>query len=286
MTPGNRRTLPPMPAAQGRGIDEPSTPGGSPSRSPSAVSRVLGALRTAAGVLLALGTSIGVAFVLHDHVMKSPRFAIAAIDVEGAEHRTHDALVAESGLALGTNVFAADLDAARAKLLADLWIENATLQRRLPGTIVVRVTERKPAAMVALGDTVLATADGEPFAKLQPDDPLDLPLVTGVSADALADDREGAMRTIRRAIDLAAEYDHCEVARRAPLEEVHVAPDGAFTLVVGHGGLELVLGGPPFRRKLDQAARVFAELDRRGARGDVVMLDNDTRPERVVVRMR
>src|SRR5262249_4836142 len=113
-----------------------------------------------------------------------------------------------------------------------------------------------------------------------------LPLVTGPSQGELAADREGTVRTIRRAIDLAAEYEHADIARRAPLEEVHVAPDGAFTLVVGHSGLELVLGGPPFRRKLDQAARVFAELDRRGARGDVIMLDNDARPERVVVRMR
>ncbi len=32
--------------------------------------------------------------------------------------------------------------------------------------------------------------------------------------------------------------------------------------------------------------RVVAELDRRGAKADAIMLDNDARPERVVVRMR
>jgi cell division protein FtsQ len=50
--------------------------------------------------------------------------------------------------------------------------------------------------------------------------------------------------------------------------------------------MQLVLGAPPFRRKLDQASRVVAELDRRGAKADAIMLDNDSRPERVVVRMR
>lgn len=283
MTPANRRTIPKAPAPEIPRVTSPSAPSHPP---PSRMASVLGALRTIAGIAVAVGSSVAVAFVLHDHVMKSPRFAITAIDVDGADRRSREALVTESGLAVGTNVFAADLDAARAKLLADPWIESASLQRRLPGTILVRVTERKAAAIVALGDTVFATAEGEPFAKLQPEDPLDLPLVTGLSSDELAADREGTVRTIRRAIDLAAEYEHADVARRAPLEEVHVAPDGAFTLVVGHGGLELVLGGPPFRRKLDQAARVFAELDRRGARGDVIMLDNDARPERVVVRMR
>ena len=59
-----------------------------------------------------------------------------------------------------------------------------------------------------------------------------------------------------------------------------------FSLVVGHNAVELVLGLPPFRRKLDQAARVVAELDKRGAKAGAIMLDNDTRPDRVVVRMR
>jgi cell division protein FtsQ len=67
---------------------------------------------------------------------------------------------------------------------------------------------------------------------------------------------------------------------------VHVSAEGAFALVVGRSATELVLGGPPFRRKLDQAARVVAELDKRGAKADAIMLDNDGRPDRVVVRMR
>jgi cell division protein FtsQ len=94
------------------------------------------------------------------------------------------------------------------------------------------------------------------------------------------------MRTIRRAIDLAAEFERIPLAKRAPLEEVHVEADGVYSLVVGRSAIELVLGAPPFRRKLEQAARVVAELDKRGAKADAIMLDNDTRPDRVVVRMR
>ena len=110
--------------------------------------------------------------------------------------------------------------------------------------------------------------------------------MTGLRPENLLDDRPGALQSIRRAIDLAAEYERGQLARRAPLEEIHVSADGAFTIVVGRTATELVLGGPPFRRKLDQAARVFAELDKRGAKAEAIMLDNDGRPERVVVRMR
>jgi len=284
MTPANRRVrkevapvavTPPAPTVRG---EQPSPTG--------VVSRVLAAMRIAAGVGLVTGASIGVAWAARHHVMHSPRFAITEIDVVGNERRAFGDLVAESGLAVGTNVFAADLDGARVKLASDPWIAEAALARRLPGTILVKVTERKPAALVALDDILLAGEDGEPFKKLEATDPVDLPLVTGLRPERVTADHEGAVRTIRRAVDLAAEYEHGPLSRRMPLEEVHVDPDGAFALVVGKGGLELVLGGPPFRRKIDQAARVVAEIDLRGAKADAIMLDNDARPERVVVRMR
>jgi cell division protein FtsQ len=249
-------------------------------------SRFLSALRTLFGVAVVIASSLGVAWAARRHITTSPRFAVSRIDVVGNERRSADAIAAESGIAVGANVFVLDLDGARARLLADPWISEATLARRLPGTILVQITERKPAAIVAMGDTFLATADGDPFKRLEAGDPTDLPIVTGLREDAYATDREGAMRSVRRAIDLAAEYDRGQLARRSPLEEIHVDSEGAFHLVVGRSAMQLVLGGPPFRRKLDQAARVVAELDKRGSKADAIMLDNDARPERVVVRIR
>lgn len=282
MTPSNRRLA--LPADAGDDERGPSASTSDASRSRLAAAAVVA--KTVFGLALIVAGSVGMAWAAHRHVTTSARFAIATIAVDGNERRPSDAVVAESGLAVGSNVFAADLDAARARLVADPWITDAVLARRLPGTISIHVVERQAAALVALGDTFLATADGEPFKKLAPDDPIDLPIVTGLRPEDLGRDHDGTTRAIRVAIDLAAEYGRGPIAKRSPLEEIHVDPDGGFSLVVGRSGVELVLGGPPFRRKLDQAARVFAELDKRGAKADAVMLDNDTRPERVVVRMR
>jgi cell division protein FtsQ len=283
MTPGNRRvSRPPEDFAPRHAAGAPA-----PVRS---VHRVVAALRTLAGVALVIGTSVGVAWVARRHIMTSPRFAIATIEVAGNEHRPAEAIVGESGLALGANVFVADLDLARGKIAADPWIADVGLARRLPGTILVHVTERRAAALVALGDTFLTTAEGEPFKRLDPDDPpeeiTDLPLVTGLRPESLNDDRDGTTRTIRRAIDLAAEFARSPLAKRGVLEEVHVEADGSYAIVVGKNAMQIVLGAPPFRRKLDQAVRVVAELDKRGAKADAIMVDNDTRPDRVVVRMR
>jgi cell division protein FtsQ len=272
-------------SGENRRIESPARAPAGPSR-PAIGSRVFAVIRTLAGVSLVVAASASVAWLARRHVMTSSRFAIATIQVSGSELRPPAAIAAESGLAPGANVFAADLDAARAKILADPWIAEVAIARRLPSTVVIAVKERHAAALVALGDTFLATADGRPFKKVESGDPSDLPIVTGVRPDALVEDPEGGMRTIRRAIDLAAEVESSGLSARQPLEEVHVAEDGTFAIVLGRGAMQLILGGPPFRRKLDQAVRVVAELDRRGAKAGAIMLDNDQRPDRVVVRMR
>lgn len=277
MNPENRRVAP---------IPEERTPAWGPPAPPPAGPTLGRVLRGIVGVALIAGASAAVAWVARRHVLRSPRFAVTAIEVTGGVQRTPAAVVAESGLQPGVNVFTADLNAARARILADPWIADATLVRRLPSTILVKISERRAAGLVALGDTYLASPEGEPFKKVEPEDSVDLPLLTGLRPEQFAADREGAARNVRRAMDLAAEYERGGLARRLPLQEVHVEPDGTFSLIVGHGGVQLVLGTPPFRRKLDQAGRVVAELDRRGAKPDVILLDNDARPERVVVRMR
>ena len=243
-------------------------------------------VRGVIGVALVIGVSSLVAWAARRHVLASSRFAVHDVDVTGAHHRTSDEVTHAAGISVGSNIFTVDLDDARAKLLTDPWIGDASFARRLPGTILIQVTEREAGALVALGDTFVASRDGEIFKKLEPTDPVDLPIVTGLRPNAVTDDREGAKRTIRRAIDLAADYEHSSLAKKATLQEIHVDPDGAVTLVVGKGALALALGEPPFRRKLEEAARVMAELEKRGTKADVVMLDNESRPDRVVVRVK
>ena len=90
----------------------------------------------------------------------------------------------------------------------------------------------------------------------------------------------------RQALDLASDFDRSPLAQRSPLQETHVEPNGDMTLVLGKSAVVLRMGAAPYRRKLDQAVRIVAELDRRGAKPDTIMLDDEARPDRVVVRMR
>ena len=260
---------------------------------PRTESRTMRIARGVIGFAMVIGIGGTVAWGARRYVKTSQRFAVSEIITTGAKHRTPDELATIAGIAKGQNVFTTDLDRARARLVADPWVSEATLARQLPGTVFLRVVEREAGGIVATndgtakaagGDTYLVTREGAIIKRLETGDPTDFTIVTGVVLQQLIDDREGATRIVRRALDLAADYERSPLAQRSPLEEVHVETNGELTLVIGKNAISLHMGGAPYRRKLEQAVRVVAELDRRGAKADSIMLDNDARQRGVFRR--
>src|SRR5689334_14344300 len=195
--------------------------------------RVWEALRVTAGVLVTVGAALLCVWGLVRYTRTSPRFAIKTIHVQGSSHRSPEDIARTGGIAAEQNIFTTDLEAAQSRLLADPWIERVSLRRKLPSTILVEVVEREAHALVAIGpDLYLATRQGEPFKKHETGDPYDLPVVSGIRADDVAEDRAAAVSLIRRALDLIADYEHTGQAKSHPPQEAHLEDDGGIVLVV------------------------------------------------------
>ena len=102
----------------------------------------------------------------------SGRVAAHAADVEAA-----------LGVARGDAILAADLARARANLEALGWIETATVSRRLPDTIEVRLIERRPLALWQnAGTLALISGDGSVITRERLGRYAELPLIVGLDA--------------------------------------------------------------------------------------------------------
>jgi cell division protein FtsQ len=249
--------------------------------------RYVEGLRVAAGILVTIAAALVCVWGMLRYTRTSPRFAVRNIQVQGSSHRSPDDIARLGGIVKGENVFTMDLEAAKVGILADPWIEQASVHRKLPATIQVEVVEREAAALVAVGpDLYLSTRQGELFKKPEPGDPFDLPVITGTKSEDILKDRAGAVAMIKKGLDLAADYEHIGPAKQLPVQEVHIEDDGALVLSVGKDAVALRFGKGPYRQSLEQASRVLGELAGRRAQAAVVFLDNEAHPERVVVRMR
>lgn len=247
-------------------------------------------LRLAGRIALGIAiVAVGVLAAVHArrYVTQSPRFALKDLRIDGNRHRSRDQLIALSGLALGQNVVELDLEAVRARLEKDPWIERATISRRLPASVAVDVVERDAAAIIALpSGTWLATSHGDLFKKIEADDPNDLPVITGLTDDAAGNDRDATAQIIRRALDLATDAERVGLFG-GRVQELAVDTDGGITAVLSRGkvSVRVVFGKSGYRQKVRLGAKVEAELSRRGARPTTIFLDDDIHPERIVVRL-
>ena len=249
----------------------------------------LARLRNLAGFLLIASVSLGAAWGVRRYLMTSPRFSLEQVEIEGQRTRTKEQLLDRAHIKMGVNVFTIDLASVRSAILGDPYVERATLARRLPDTLLVTIEERVPVAIVVIGaDAFLVTREGLTFKHLELGDPSDLPVITGLGPELAETDHEAFAAQVRRALDVALDYQQSQLGPKMTLQEIHWEA-GNVSLAVGsqaQGVVSLTLGQPPWRRKLEEASRVVAELERRGQKPDVIMLDQSARPERVVARVR
>ena len=240
------------------------------------------ALRTLAAAGLSAAVSLG-AWQAWRWATASPAFALEEIRFTGLAHAQEGDLIRRSGLAVGENLFRADLVRAARGMQSHPWVESALLTRRPPSTIVVNVLEHHPAALVQFGDrtTFVLDEEGRLFKRASPEDGLDVPVLTGLS-------RKGPDTQLRLlgALHLLDTWRGAGSPVSA-LAEVRLDDDGGFTLFAhdGDGLQEIRLGSSELSLKLRRLAQVRAALSRRGEKAARIDLDNPARPDQAAATL-
>jgi cell division protein FtsQ len=111
--------------------------------------------RTKTIAVVALPMILVAAFALASY---TSLFATRDIRIEGAVTLTRADVLRLAGIGPGTNVFHLDADAVARALVADPWIATASVERHLPGTVVIRLQEREPIARSTTGSTTTVLA--------------------------------------------------------------------------------------------------------------------------------
>jgi len=101
---------------------------------------------------------------------------VSAVEVQGASHLTGAEIARAAGIAVGDGYGAADPRRLAGSLRQNPWIAEAGAARLPGGTVVLRVREREPLAVIeGRGGPLGVDAEGRPFAVLDARDAKDLP---------------------------------------------------------------------------------------------------------------
>ncbi|MFN6953535.1 MAG: cell division protein FtsQ/DivIB [Acetobacteraceae bacterium] len=187
--------------------------------------------------------------------------------VEGRANTPLELVRAALGVERGDPILGVSLTSARERLEALPWVEGAHVERRLPGTLLVRLTERRPFA-IWQNDGQFSVVDraGVVIATDRLDAYGNLPLIVG----------HGAARHAAPMLDLLATVP---AVRERTLALVRVA-DRRWNLRLASGADALLPEGAEEAalRRLDELHRTHALLDRPLAAVDLRL------PDRLVLR--
>lgn len=121
------------------------------------------------------------------HTQSDARFAVRAIEVGGAVHTSRADLDAITARYVGMNLFQIDIARVQNDLGGLGWVRGIDIEKKLPDTLRIKITERKPVALLREKERFLYVDDqGTAFAELSTivgND--DLPVITGAGGTEL-----------------------------------------------------------------------------------------------------
>ena len=215
----------------------------------------------------------------------SQALAVQRAEVSGTSHLSRLQVLSAAEIGSHSNLLALPVGKIAARVAALPWVSEVSVRRQLPGTVIIRVSERRPAAL-ALVEGRIYYLDGQlrPIAAHQRRRLPDLPVITGLSRADLAQPDEETLRLLEAARGLLAVLPAEQSAPGGNLAELHL--DRVWGLSLVFNGLPPVVrvGFGDFSRRLDRLARVRADLARRGELSRARLIDLEPRG-RVVVRL-
>jgi len=141
-----------------------------------------------AGILVVHSAQTGgTAARLQKAFAKQVDLRVTDIQIKGRANTPEPLLMAALGVNKGDPILAFSVSGARDRIESLSWVEHVAVERRLPGTIFVDVTERRPFAIWQnQGKFVLIDRDGQIVTNESVASFVDLPLVVGPGAPAHA----------------------------------------------------------------------------------------------------
>ncbi len=237
--------------------------------------------------VVALVGRLGYRQMLHSNF-----FQLSAIEVRGNRAVLRQQIIETAGLRGRQVLFDIDCQALEEELQGHPWIKSAQVRRRGPSTLSIAVAERRPLALVNLGNKGAERlhyldSDGVVFAPVLASQDIDFPLLSGLGEE-LADKRGkvAAESAAAEAIQLLRLSLGDSILPIQAISEIHYDAAQGFILYLTDTPFPVQLGRGGMRGKFRRLTAVLKDLYRRGGLEQVSGIRLDFMENRVLVAQR
>lgn len=204
---------------------------------------------------------------------QSSVFDIRNIEFNGNQQVSDEELLVLSGLTVGEHIYAANLDRAETMLTTNLWVQQVSISRRLPDTLVVDVVERVPAAAITGSDGLyIVDSTGVLLMKKKLLDGLAVIVLSGIEEPPA----DTALGTVLEGDKLAAAMSvihQMDESSAALIAEMDVADPQNITIHTSYG-VDFYMGDKnDFMKKFTVGLQILQSEDEKGLRESLDYID-------------
>ena len=206
-----------------------------------------------------MGRTLQGVSVATDTVVNDAGFTIRNIHIAGGQRTPSETIAAALDLRRDQSIFAADLSAARARLMALPWVSSAEVVRRYPDTIHVAIVEKRPFALwqpPANAPIAVVERNGRPITTQGIEEFVRLPKLVG----------EGAPQASAELVDVVAAHR----AVNARIAYFELVSQRRWNLVL-NDGVVVKLPEQGWQKELDALEQLI--IDKGVLERDVVEID-------------
>ena len=213
-------------------------------------------------------------WALDKFVYENSEFAIRHVDVQTDGIIAPDQLRRWSGVKLGDNLMALDLGSVRRNLQLVSTIGSVSVERVLPRTLRIRVTERQPVAQVDVPragpaggiEVTVFQLDADGYV-MQPLDPRlcvmplahvqdQLPVITGLNVYQLQPGQRVELPQALAALQLITTFNHSVMAGLVSLRRIDVSSPGVVVATTEQGA-QITFGLDNLDRQLQRWREIY-----------------------------
>jgi len=215
----------------------------------------------------------------------SRALAVQRAVVQGTGHLSRLDILSAAEVGSDSNLLALPVGKIAARVRAIPWVEQAEVSRRLPDTVVIRVTERRPMLMALVeGRLFYLDENLRPISVHRRRALPDMPVITGLSRADLAQPDDEVLSLVEAVKQLLAVLPSADLAPGGRLAEVHLDRVWGLSLVFNDTAPVVRLGFKDYSRRLARLEQVRGDLARRGELERARLIDLESW-RRVVVRL-
>ena len=204
----------------------------------------------------------GICMLIYQGLSRSVFFQVDKVDITGCQRLDTRQVLSWSGLDIKTNLWSLRTTRLRKHLEKQNWIQSATVKRKWPNELHIRIRERVPLAILNQ-DAGLAYVDKKGFfiSPVLPADSLDFPVITGREKSKTGKNGEEWLKDALSFISYAGGGN--PVLPTQNISEIHVGQEGQLTMYLADNPFPIYLGKGEMKRKYSRLSKVLSWLYRK-----------------------